>query len=259
MDILSYKNRKNIIFVFTLDNVLAADISQRLADDPRTKPYQVIMPGRINVKNRVEEIEQMATETINAKLIILDIRGLTHPILKQAYNKIVGYNRKDFNQSCFTIAIGDGPVNLFQQGRSYDIFVPFLTHHRVDYNYAAYFFDPFIHYEPAEKPNATVDYEVVLPQQLPKRLLQFFKQSENVKVDHIRKFFRAVGKPTEVKQQRLKILLELYKKRISEQLGNHDVLKELLTKNGVQLATENLRLYPLFFEEFVYDIMKTAK
>jgi hypothetical protein len=57
----------------------------------------------------------------------------------------------------------------------------------------------------------------------------------------------------------LKILTDLYDKRIAEQFPNHkDELKAWLSREGIILANERLNLYPLYFEDWVYDLMKIA-
>ncbi len=256
-DILSYQQRKPRIHILTLDPVLADDIYDRIQDDSKTRFYEMVLPKQAQMQQRIEEIEAMSAQTILSRLLIMDVRTVTLSKLKQAYNKIIGYNRKDLNNHCFTILIGDGPLNLFGEGKGLDVFIPHLAGHRVDYNPAVFFYDPFIHYEPDE-PGALMDEDLKLPTTMPKRLKAYFPE-DGVTVDSIRKFFRATEQNETTKKQRLKTLAALYKKRISEQFPqNKEQLRGLLSKNGVQLATEKLNIYPVFFEEWVHELMQRA-
>ncbi len=256
-DVLSYHQRNPRIHILTLDKALAEDVYERIYSDSRMKFYDLEVPKETKWQQRVEEIDGMAGETTSARLLIMDVRKATLPKLQQAYNKIIGYNRKDLNRFCFTILIGDGPLNLFAPGKSIDVFVPHLASHRVDYNAAVYFYDPFIHYEP-EEIDSFMDDDFVLPTKLPQRLESYFPE-EGVTVDSVRRYFRAAGQNETVKKQRVKILAALYIKRISEQFpGQEDRLRGLLSKNGLQLASEKLNMYPVFFEDWVHDLMQRA-
>lgn len=187
----------------------------------------------------------------------MDVRRATMPKIQQVYNKIAGYNRKDLNRFCFTVLIGDGPLNLLQPGKSPDVFVPYLAGLRVDYNMAVFFFDPFIHYEPEEM-ESSMDEEFMLSNKPPQRLASYFPQA-GVTVDSVRRFFRAAEQNEAVKRQRFKTLAALYLKRIGEQFPQHkDLLRGLLSKNGAQLGSEKLNLYPVFFEEWVHELMQKA-
>jgi len=257
LDVLSYQQRRPRIHILTLDRVLADDIYERLHYDSRTRFYEQVVPKQAQWQERIEEIEAAAEQTISSRLLIMDVRKITLPKLQQAYNKIIGYNRKDLNRLCFTVLVGDGPLNLFQAGKFLDVFVPYLADQRVDYNPAVFFFDPFIHYEP-EEIDSSMDETFVLPTQLPRRFAPYFPE-EGVTVDLARQFFRAAGQNEAVKKERLKVLAALYMKRIAEQFPNDKGrLQALLSKNGVQLASEKLNLYPVFFEEWVHELMQRA-
>lgn len=55
------------------------------------------------------------------------------------------------------------------------------------------------------------------------------------------------------------MLKRLYKKRIAAQFPHHkDQLKAWLSKEGIRLTTEKMHLYPLFFEDWVYDLVRKA-
>jgi hypothetical protein len=191
--------------------------------------------------------------------MIIDVRRVTLPKLQRAYNKVVGYNRRDLNKLCYIILIGDGPWDLFSEGKSLDAFVPHLATHRVDFHPAAFFYDPFLHYEHSEIERAGVDEQFVLPDKIPQRLAGYFKKDDDVRLDRIRHYFRAIDKPEEVCRKRLKRLRNLYKKKMAEQFPERkDQLKAWLSKKGLKLATERVHLYPFYFEYWVYKLMHKA-
>ncbi len=257
-DILSHPARKNNVHILTLDGVLATDVYERICSDARTKDYRLIMPKAKTIRAAVAEIDGMARDTVSSRLLIIDVRKATLPKLQNAYNKVVGYNRRDLNKLCYTILIGDGPLNLFTAGKSIDVFVPHLSTHRVDYHPAVFFYDPFLHYQTDELHTPGVDDAFVLPDTLPARLAPYFT-SQGVKIHMVRRYFRAAGKPEQVKKERLQILTDLYEKRIAEQFPHHnDQLKAWLSKEGIRLASEKLHLYPLFFEDWVYELVEKA-
>lgn len=256
-DILSHRARKPKIHILSLDTVLTDDIYERLQSHPKTRFYQLALPKNNQYKPRIQEIDTMAPQTTASRLLIFDVRKITLPWLQQAYNKIVGYNRKDFNRTCFSILIGDGPLNLLQNGKTPDIFIPHLASMRIDYSPAAFFYDPLIHYEP-EEIDSSVDDTFVVPGKLPKRLKPFFP-GDGVNVAAVRTFFRGQGQSEVVKKQRLKMLAAVYQKRIKQQFGaQEDMFAGWLSKDGARLATEKLHFYPIFFEEWVHELMQKA-
>ncbi len=259
LDILSHPGRRDRIHVLTIDPILAEDIRERLGADKRLRRYTVLCPRAAGVRSGLEEIEQMAQDTIASRLLILDVRRVTLPKLRRAFNAIIGYNRKDFNKLCYTICIGDGPVNLFQNGRAVDLFIPYLASHRVDYHPAVFFYDPFLHYEPNEMLPQGIDDEFTIPDKLPRRLGPYFK-NDGMRVDTIRRFFRATDKDEEIRKKRRRMLRHIYKKRLAEQFGEQaEPFKDLLSRRGMQLATEKLNLYPLYFEDWVRELMRKAR
>ena len=258
-DILSHSGRGNRIHVLTLDKALADDVCERIHNDPRTKFAKLIRPRQTQVRQAVEEIDAMAAETVHSRLLIIDVRKITLTKLQWAYNKIVGYNRRDLNKLCYIILIGDGPGSLFRAGKALDVFVLHLAGHRVDFHPAVFFYDPLIHYEPDEIERSPVGFEFVIPDKIPRRLVPHFKKDEDMRVDKIRRYFRAIGKEDEVRKKRLKRLRALYKKRIAEQFPSHtDQLKAWLSRGGIRLASEKLHLYPLYFEDWVHKLMLKA-
>jgi hypothetical protein len=260
-DILSHPERKDRIYILTLDHVLATDIYSRMFYDKRLKHYQLIRPRQQKeIDKMVEEIDEMSRDTITSRLMIIDVRRATLPRLQRIYNAIVGYNRRDLNKFCYIILIGDGPVNLFSYGKSLDAFVPFLSGHRVDFHPAVFFFDPFIHYEANEIELSVIGEKFELPDQIPKRLIPFFKQDRDLRVDNIRNYFRATDKDEEIKKKRLARLKNLYKQSFTVQFPeNADQIKSLLSRNGLRIASEKLNLYPLYFEDRVCKLLRKAK
>jgi hypothetical protein len=259
VDILSYSARENTIHILTLDPALATDVYERIHHDQRMKFCQLIKPQETKIKEAVEEIEGMAKETVSSRLLIVDVRRASLPKLRRAYNTIVGYNRRDLNKLCYILLIGDGPFNLFWEGKTLDVFVTFLASHRVDFHPAAFFFDPFLHYERGEIERGALDDEFVLPDKIPKRLIPYFKKDPDIRVDTIRRYFRAIGKDEELRKKRRRRLRSLYKKRIAEQFPqDKDRLRAWLSKKGIRLASERMHLYPFYFEDWVFDLMQKA-
>ncbi|MBN1458743.1 MAG: hypothetical protein JXA57_04350 [Armatimonadetes bacterium] len=259
-DILTHPGRRDKIYILTVDPVLAADVCDRIHEDTRLKDCELIRPHATSIRDAVEEIAQTAKDTTTARLLILDVRRASLPKLRSVFNAIVGYNRKDFNKLCFTILIGDGPPTLFASGRGVDVFVLYLASHRVDYHPAVFFFDPLLHYEPGEVEARAIDDEFTLPNAIPRRLLPHFRKSDDVNVGKIRRFFRATGKDPETQHRRRRMLKRMYKRRIAEQFpGRESKLKAWMSRRGLHLATERLNLYPLYFEDWVYDLMQKAR
>ena len=255
VDILSHSVKEKKIHILTLDAVLGVDVYERIHRDARMRRYRLVRPHKTAIDDTVAEIDAMARDTVSSKLLILDVRSDTLPLLQKAYNKVVGYNRRDLNRLCFTLLIGDGPANLLQAGKSLDCFVPHLASLRVDYTPVAFFYDPLIHYEYDESSYTGIDDTFTIPTTLPKRLVPYFKGTPNLTTAAVRHFFRATGESKEVKEQRSQVLTNLYRKRLTKQFPTHkDQVMALLSKEGVRLATEKLNLYPLFFEDWVHEL-----
>ena len=260
LDILTHPNRRDQIHILTVDPILGTDVLARLRADGRFKHCTVLRPEATNVPDALEQVEEMAKDTITSRIIILDVRRVTLPKLHRSFNAIVGYNRRDFNTLCYCICIGDGPVNLFLNGYGLDVFVRYLAAHRVDYYPAVFFFDPFLQYEPNELEVRGIDDDFVIPDAVPRRLVRYLQKKEDVTLDGIRRFFRAADKDDEVRNRRHRMLRRLYKRQLHAQFPNHhDQVKHWLSRTGVRLATEKMNLYPLFFEDWVYRLLRRAK
>lgn len=259
-DILSHTERRNQIHIFTLDHILATDIYARIHYDSRMSNFQLFRPRQAELEQTVEEIEGMVQDTVTSRLLIIDARRATLPKLQWAYNTIVGYNRKDLNKLCYIMLIGDGPWDLFRAGKNLDVFIPYLSRHRVDFHPALFFYDPLLHYRGGEVELSVVGEKFTLPDKIPQRLIPYFKQDQDIRVDKIRSYFRAVHKDEEERKRRRRRLKDLYRKRITEQFPEYvEKYKPWLSKNGLQLASEKLNLYPLYFEDWVYKLMRKAK
>lgn len=259
-DILSHKARRDQIHVLTVDPILATDVCERLASEKRLKRCKVVRLENTNVRYAVEEMEALAQDTVRSRLLILDVRRVTLPKLRRPFNAIVGYNRRDFNKLCFTICIADGPVHLFRDGTGLDQFIPYLASHRVDYYPAVFFFDPFLHYEVNELETRGIDEQFIIPDQLPRRLRPYFEKGGDRGVGKVREYFRATDKDDDVRTERRRMLRRLYKRRFLAQFPDRvGQMKDLLSRDGVQLATEKLNLYPLYFEDWVVTLIRTAR
>lgn len=259
-DILSHSERADWIHILSLDPILITDVYERIHNDSRMRKYRLHRPRKTEIRDIIEEIEAMVRDTVLSRLIVIDVRKEALPKLRTVYNKVVGYNRKDLNSSSFIILIGDGPWNLFWEGKTLDVFVPYLSSHRVDFQPAAFFYDPFLHYEKGEIERGAMDDKFVLPDKIPARFVPYFKKDEGMRVDKIRRYFRAIDKSDDIRKKRLRRLRSLYKKRFAEQFpDDQDKLKAWMSKKGIRLASEKMHLYPLYFEDWVYELTKKAK
>ena len=260
VDVLSHPRRRDQIHILTVDPILGADVEERIAADKRLRHCTVVRPRATGIRDTVEEIEQMAKDTVVSRLLILDLRRVTLAKLHRPFNAIVGYNRRDFNRLCYSVCIGDGPVTLFLDGNNLDLFVPFLSSHRVDYYPAVFFYDPFLHYEPSELETRGIDEDFVIPDTIPRRLVRHLRMNDNLKVERIRRFFRATEKDEETKKKRLRMLRRLYKRQLTEQFPDRkDQLRRWWSRNGMRLATEKMSLYPLFFEDWLSRLIRKAR
>jgi len=258
-DILSHPKRRDFIHVLTLDPVLAADVCERIGADKRLRRCTLICPRTGSVRGALEEMERTAPQATSSRLVIFDVRRATLPRLRHVFNAIIGYNRRDLNTLCYHICIGDGPLNLFRDGAFVELFVPHLAAHRIDFQPAVFFYDPFLHYEPSEVLLQSIGDDFEFADAIPRRLAPFFK-SDSMKVSTIRHFFRAVDKDEETRKKRRRMLRHVYKKRLAELFpGQDEQLKDLLTREGIHWATERMNLYPLYFEDWVYDLIRQAR
>ena len=260
IDVLSHPRRRDQIHILTVDPILGTDVQARIKGDERLRGCTVVRPHATAIRDAVEEIERLAKDTVVSRLLIFDVRRVTLAKLRRPFNAVVGYNRRDFNKLCYSVCIGDGPVPLFLDGNGLDVFVPYLSSHRVDYYPAVFFYDPFLHYEPNELETRGIDDDFMIPDTIPRRLVSYLHMKDNLKVDRVRRFFRATDKDEETKKKRLRMLRRLYKRQLNAQFPDRkEELRRWLSRNGVRLATEKMNLYPLFFEDWVSRLMRKAR
>jgi hypothetical protein len=210
----------------------------------------------------VADVEALAEGTVNSRVLILDVRSLTLPRLMHPYNRVVGYNRRDLNERCYTVLIGDGPPALFGTEHSFDVMADLLARFRIDFHAAVFFFDPFGHYPDEERPGLCLDGPHGLPDGVPKRLAKWFKQ-DDLSVAEVRRYFRADSSRPALRQaakarrtRKLRLVLE---QRIAEVApGEEHRLLPILSRTGLRVRGETLALnvYPLFFEDWVADLMR---
>ena len=260
---LSHKDRKEQVHILTADPALAADVRDRIHDDPRLRDLALITPRNASGPAAVLEIERMAQDTVNSRLIIIDVRRATLPKLQKAYNQVAGFNRQDLNSLCYTLLIGDGPMMLLEPGRTIDVFVPYLAKFRLDYTPAAFFYDPFIHYSDAEIKHHDAAHEPTLLSHVPQRLAADLS-GDDMQVADVRRYFRAASAPPaqrqQVKERRAAKLVELFRRRLTKTFGNDASWSAVFTKEGYSFAAEPLGLhfYPLYFEDWVAELMQRA-
>ncbi len=264
---LSHTRRKVQVHVLSLDPILAADVQARIASDPRMKGCRVIRPPQGDLDSAVAAIEKMAPETVDSRLIVIDVRRQGLPKLQHAYNKVSGYNRRDLGEFCNSILIGDGPQNLFGQGTTLERFAPLLRQLRIDYNPGAFFYDPFLHYTADEQQLPGIDSPALkqLPCHVPARLAEIIRE-EGMTIEDVRKHFRAAAAPAALREQtkarRQEKLVQLFTARMSKAFDGHDdQLQDWLSARGASISGEALRLhlYPLYFEDWAYKLLVAAK
>lgn len=257
--ILSHANRKKRVQVFSLDSALTEDVVGRVRNDPRMAGVEVLAPQQKDLNLRIQEIDQLAQATVRSKVLVLDVRSATLPRLQQIYNKISGFNRKDLNQRCYILLIGDGPASMFQTGGSVDDFGPILAKLRLDYHPSMFFYDPMLHYSYEDLNRGGLDQGQELPDFIPGCLAQAFKEKE-VTVNDVRRFFRGANVTAEKRQlacnKRLQTLIALYRQRIEDAFGPESLrLEDWFNSWGQVVAGETLKLhlYPLYFDDAIFE------
>ena len=262
---LHHANRQRRIHVLSLDRVLVEDVVERLADAPRLRGVEVLAPASGERPLSVEAVEKMTRDTITSRVVILDVRSQTLPRLRHAYNLVVGLNRADLNETCFSMLIGDGPLRLFHPGTTVDLFAGLLAQLRVDYSPSAFFYDPFLHYSQDERRELALDVAHDLPNEVPRRLARAFTNGGEATVEDVRKYFRAAGLPLgrreRARDRRLGKLIQFFRRRMAEAFPDEGRLADSwLSKAGYVMPDETLRLhlYPLFFEDWAADLLARA-
>jgi len=262
---LHYKERHNRIHIITLDHVLAEDVFERLTEYPGMESIELIKPRKESLAVTAESILKSARDTLMSRVLIIDVRSQTKPMLQRAYSDIVRFNRPDFNHYCYSVLIGDGPVNLFERSKGINIFQNYLSDLRVEYSPALFFSSPFLHYSYEETQQLAIYRNNELPERIPARLQKYFKES-NITVERLCKYFIAAEMPDSMRLRKRKKRLEKLKKLYAQILAKEfpedkDHLAQALSKEGCALPGESLKLnvYPFFFEEWILDLIKKAE
>jgi len=247
-----------------MDRILVTDVYERLRPHHGFDHVEIIVPGNGKTKISVEDIDRLALDTTKSRVVIIDVRMTTMARLRNAYNKVVGYNRADFNMSCYTVLIGQGPVGFLHSSSSLEAFKPYLADMRIDYSPAVFFSDPFLHYTFMEM-EQTQHNNQLFPKAVPHHLEDIFKERTPT-VEQVRRYFRAADMPESMreakKKHRLKKLAEALDKKMEKQFpAEKEVFRKGLSKKGCPLPGEALKLniYPFFFEEWMVDLIKGPK
>lgn len=143
---LHHRDRIPGLHILTLDRILASDVYERLHNHPGMESVELVRPVENGSDIAVADLARVARETTTSRVLVMDVRRQTKPRLQRVYSDIVRFNRPDFNQFCYTVCIGDGPIGLLDPGRHMEVLIPFLSDMRVDYSPAVFFTNPFLHY-----------------------------------------------------------------------------------------------------------------
>jgi len=258
-----YENRKQKIDIISLDKVLATDVYDRLRGYREMLSWELVLPGKGKSEITVDDIEELALDTKSSRILIFDVRSQNLGQLQHAYNRIIGYNRADFNSYCYSVVIGDGPVSQSQSGMG--SFHSYFDDIRVNYSPSVFFGDPLLNYSFAERREMGLYRDEPRADRIPERLVKFFK-GDDITVEMVRRYFRAANaeddKRVEKKKERLKVLEGVYSKLIEEDFGEEkEQFVKGLTKEGCSVPGESLRLnvYPFFFEEWILDLTRKPK
>lgn len=256
---LHYKNRKDKVHILTLDAVLAEDIYQRLEEYPGFNSVKLIKPSSESII-KPEDIQKKAQDTTTSKVLIIDVRSQTRPLLQNAYSDIVRFNRPDFNLYCYSVLIGDGPVNYFGPGGT-EALRSYLADMRLDFSPAVFFGDPLLYYSYHERQDMVGYESFELTEKLPQRLEKYF-HGDDLNLAEIRSYFRAANKDSDKRlkkrKQRLEVLEKMCIKLIQDECpGCNGQYLDAFKREGYAVPSESLKfnLYPFCFEELVLDLI----
>ena len=261
---LHNQHRKKQIHILTLDHVLAQNLSLRLRQCNLAANARIVIPNDGKPGIRPEDVEKLAKETLDSRMLILDARSYTLTRLQQAYNTIIGYNRADFNRYCHTVLIGDGPMNGSENSKGLEAFERQLAKLRIDYSASVFFYDPLMEYRSEVKVTTAQGRNVHLPEAIPRFLSDSFK-GEVLTVEKIREFLTPDRSDTPEKKQkkqlRLRALRSLYIKKITELYqANPEHVTSCLSKEGFALPGEMLRInvFPFYFENWINSLLNMS-
>jgi hypothetical protein len=249
----------------TLDPVLLEDIIERLRCCRGFEHINLVRPAAPGRPIGPEDILKIGRDTTASRIIILDIRRNTRARLQRAYSDIVRFNRPDLNQYCYTVLVGDGPVNFLQPDRGIKTMAPFLAELRIDYSAAAFFGDPFLYYTMEEMQDMAIHHQGALPDKLSGHFTPYFK-GDLPAVAQVRKYFRAADKQghelAKKKKERHTVLKNLVTKIILDQFPNGGPnLEKALSKEGLDFPGEMTRcyIYPFHFTQKVLELLTKAQ
>ena len=265
---LHYRDRSDKIYIVSLDRFLLEDIYERLHEYPGLETIELIRPGSNGSPIKPEEILQLSRDTLSARILIMDVRNQTLPLLQRSYSDIIRFNRPDLNNYCCTILVGDGPRNFLHPDRGVKTLPSFIADLRNNFSAAAFFGDPFLFYTAEEiQEMAAIDHNL-LPEKISRRFYKYFDGGAPT-IDYIRRYFRAADKQNGEKlsrrTKRQRSLKKLYLRMILDEFPNaEEQVRAAISKEGLEVPGETLRcnIYPFHFEECVRDTLQktlTAK
>ncbi len=249
----------------SLDPVLLEDIMERLRGYPGLEHVDLVQPAAPGRPVEPQDILKIGHGTTDSRVIILDIRRNTRARLQRAYSDIIRFNRPDLNQYCYTVLVGDGPVNFLQPDRGIKTIPSFLAELRIDYSAAAFFGDPFLYYSLEEMQDMAIHHQGALPEKLSSHFTPYFR-GDLPAVAQVRKYFRAAEKKehelAKKKKERHALLKNLVTKIILDQFPNGSPnLQKALSKEGLDLPGETTRcyIYPFHFADKVLELLTKAQ
>lgn len=261
---LHYRDRKRRVQIITMSPVIASDIYERLHNYPGMESVELILPGNGESEIKVEDIQNLARDTVKSSILIMDVCSWTRPQLQQAYSDIVRFNRPDFNRYCYSVLIGDIPLGYDRSQKVNDVH-NFLSDMRVDFSPAVFFINPFSHYSAEERETILTYRDKLFPDKIPQRFGKYFKE-QLPSFKRLAVYFRAADVQDDKKlikrKKRLRVLKKLCIKMIEEDFpANKEQLMKGLSKEGYSMPGEplSINIYPFFFEEWVLDLIKKAE
>jgi hypothetical protein len=262
---LHNSERKDRIHIISMDRLLVDDIHGRLADYPGMETIELVKPGGGRSRIEPNDVRAMGRDTMMSRVLIIDVRSHTRPRLQPAHSEIVRFNRPDFNRYCYTVLVGDGPLNYLQSDKGLKAFPPYFADLRIDFSAAAFFGDPFLYYSMDEMHEMAVQGQDALPVKISRHFEKYFK-GDRPTVAQVRSFFGAADKGgqerVKKRKERLKVLEDLCVKVIMDGFPNgRERILAALSREGLAVPGEVLRcnVYPFFFEERVMEVLKKAQ
>jgi hypothetical protein len=227
--------------------------------------YRIRSAKEDTVKETIPALKEMANETRNDKIMIMDARRATLTLLRPVYNRVITLNRRDFAKFAYPVVIADGPSEFLKPGKSLSVFTTYLMDLKTDFVQSLYFYDPLIHFLPFETEHMSMDEDWKITEKLPERLKKeligkkLVDENAEVKVKHIRKHFRGLkeGRINDaLKQKRMAELMDIYSSLLAQAFPNDPKVLSWPTKEGYLLEGYGpMYMYPFFFEQLVADLL----